>query len=1013
MRRWIWRILLAAMVAASLAGTALAAETRGLKWEQVGDEWKVTGYEGTATKVEIPSTHEGKPVTQIGKNAFAMSGITSVDIPGSIKSIDEQAFASCAKLTTVTFHDSSEEGSAAPGSTVIGESAFFNCGITTLNLSNSVKSIGENAFANCKMSEVVILDSTDSIAAGAFSGCGNLSKAAISGKDSPVTVAPGAFPAGGKLKELHCQGTVTFTGDPDANPWKDDSVHTVNIVSVVVPATCQKAGSIKKTVGCTETAAKCTFKGEDRTIPKLAHDFRPDPGYTPETHPPCEDWVETYPATCTKCQTHQDLSVAHPHTEDHKYDTDPSPKVETTPPTCIKEGLEVTTWKCQNPGCNSENVTRKVLPKNESHTYENKTKVLRSATCVAPGYEAVYSMCKDCGTLNPDACSGWDHAKDEEYNQKLLQGEFDTAYEAHLTAGHSLKKLDALTGEHTWGEETWGYEKEADKPTCTAGGKETAMQECTVCNEKKFDTAKTRDVQPLGHDYDLSKDFEEVTEEATCTENGKKTTTGFCMRENRVVTEEEVLPATGHNYVPLSDSAPGGVLKEATCTEPGRRVSGGEQCTKCFDIKDSGEDIEIPPLGHLWGSPVLDETAADYKAPTCTETGEATGTVTCTRTGCHSDPADDNSPPVTQNQRITLPALGHDWGEWTVTKEPTEKEAGSRERVCKREGCEEKEVREIPPLDAPPTDPDDPDKPTDPDNPDKPAPPEESTYKVDVIQASNGTTYVSRSTAKEGDVVTITVTPNSGYVLDMIRVIGGSELVKLTDLGGGQYRFVMPASNVEVRATFDRTGSDYGNNWTDGFGNSGSGDRSDPRRTTDVVPVQIQEPVVGPAGASQRIFQDIPTTHWAAGEINWASEMGYMSGSGGRFNPGENISQQQMWMVLARLCGEQPASMAEARRWAELGGYADGSAPTAPVKRHQLVTALYRCARLTGRTARVTVSLSGYADSRTVPTVAREAFTWALTRGIVSGDAEGRLKPAETITRDQFAVILYRYSHRM
>ena len=83
------------------------------------------------------------------------------------------------------------------------------------------------------------------------------------------------------------------------------------------------------------------------------------------------------------------------------------------------------------------------------------------------------------------------------------------------------------------------------------------------------------------------------------------------------------------------------------------------------------------------------------------------------------------------------------------------------------------------------------------------------------------------------------------------------------------------------------------------------------------------------------------------------------------------------------------------------------------MKRHQLVTALYRCARLTGRTARVTVSLSGYADSRTVPTVAREAFTWALTRGIVSGDAEGRLKPAETITRDQFAVILYRYSHRM
>ena len=141
-----------------------------------------------------------------------------------------------------------------------------------------------------------------------------------------------------------------------------------------------------------------------------------------------------------------------------------------------------------------------------------------------------------------------------------------------------------------------------------------------------------------------------------------------------------------------------------------------------------------------------------------------------------------------------------------------------------------------------------------------------------------------------------------------------------------------------------------------------------------MVPAQIQEPAVGPAGTAERIFQDIPTTHWAAGEINWASQMGYMNGTNGRFNPGGNISQQQMWMVLARLTGEQPASMEEARRWAELGGFADGSSPTSPVKRHQLVTALYRCARLTGRASRTTASLAGYPDSRTVPTVAREAF---------------------------------------
>lgn len=166
------------------------------------------------------------------------------------------------------------------------------------------------------------------------------------------------------------------------------------------------------------------------------------------------------------------------------------------------------------------------------------------------------------------------------------------------------------------------------------------------------------------------------------------------------------------------------------------------------------------------------------------------------------------------------------------------------------------------------------------------------------------------------------------------------------------------------------------------------------------------------AGVSEQLFRDVPMGHWAAGEINWANQMGYMSGTGGRFNPGGNISHQQMWMVLARLTGSNPANMTEARRWAVQGGFADGSAPTGAVKRHQLVTALYRCARLMGRVNQNTTSLAGYTDSRTVPAVARDAFSWALANGIVSGDDSNCLNPNKTVTRDQFAVILYRYSQR-
>ena len=44
---------------------------------------------------------------------------------------------------------------------------------------------------------------------------------------------------------------------------------------------------------------------------------------------------------------------------------------------------------------------------------------------------------------------------------------------------------------------------------------------------------------------------------------------------------------------------------------------------------------------------------------------------------------------------ITIPAIGHKWGEWTVVKEATEEEEGIEERVCKNDP-EHKETRAIP-----------------------------------------------------------------------------------------------------------------------------------------------------------------------------------------------------------------------------------------------------------------------------------------------------------------------------
>lgn len=327
-------------------------------------------------------------------------------------------------------------------------------------------------------------------------------------------------------------------------------------------------------------------------------------------------------------------------------------------------------------------------------------------------------------------------------------------------------------------------------------------------------------------------------------------------------------------------------------------------------------------------------------------------------------------------------------------------------------GCSHMDEEILPATGEPedPDDPDDPEDPDEPDEPDEPSKPEDpKSYQVTTVQGAGGTASANRTTARAGDRITITVSPSSGYELDMVRVIASNGKVpQLESLGGGQYRFTMPEANVEIRATFQRKNS--GPSWAAAPEDGSTGN---PRRTKDVMPTQNPTLDAPQTDASQQLFRDVPMSHWAAGEINWANQMGYMNGTGGRFNPDGVISHQQMWIVLARLTGSNPANMAEARHWAVQGGFADGSAPTGAVKRHQLVTALYRCARLSGSLNQNTTSLAGYTDSRTVPAVARDAFSWALANGIVGGGADKTLNPNGTLTRAQFAVILYRYSQRI
>ena len=72
-------------------------------------------------------------------------------------------------------------------------------------------------------------------------------------------------------------------------------------------------------------------------------------------------------------------------------------------------------------------------------------------------------------------------------------------------------------------------------------------------------------------------------------------------------------------------------------------------------------------------------------------------------------------------------------------------------------------------------------------------------YTVKISNTTNGTVTVDKLAAKAGDTVTLTVTPNSGYTLDTLKVTYGSET---PDVEISNYTFTMPAGDVTITATF-------------------------------------------------------------------------------------------------------------------------------------------------------------------------------------------------------------------
>ena len=112
-------------------------------------------------------------IDALDNEAFARCDIMSFNIPNTVTTIGEWAFAYNAKLPSITIPNSVTE---------IGKGAFRGCtALKTINLSNSLTNIKEELFYGCSnLKSVEIPDSVTTIEKNAFSGCTSLTSVTIS-----------------------------------------------------------------------------------------------------------------------------------------------------------------------------------------------------------------------------------------------------------------------------------------------------------------------------------------------------------------------------------------------------------------------------------------------------------------------------------------------------------------------------------------------------------------------------------------------------------------------------------------------------------------------------------------------------------------------------------------------------------------------------------------------------------------------------------------------------------------
>ena len=260
-----------------------------------------------------------------------------------------------------------------------------------------------------------------------------------------------------------------------------------------------------------------------------------------------------------------------------------------------------------------------------------------------------------------------------------------------------------------------------------------------------------------------------------------------------------------------------------------------------------------------------------------------------------------------------------------------------------------------------------------------------SSYPITIPgKTENGSVTVSPKSASAGSTVTITVKPDSGYVLETISVTdkNGNDL-KLTDKGNGKYTFTMPTSKVEIKVTFMEDNSVL------------------------------------------NFFYDVPNDAYYYEAVKWAAENGITGGVGNSlFAPNRPCTRAQIVTFLWRAAGspvvnylmpftdvDEGAYYAEAVRWAASCGIVTGLTETTfgtngVCTRAQAAAMIYRCAQAQGKG--FTGAWMFHLPFTDVPEWAYESVAWCYMNGVTTGVSETSFAPGNDCTRAQIVTFLWR-----